>query len=51
MNAAPVLRQRDRVTYAQYDPAELVRYEPRIVHVDRDNRIVAMDAEVATLVV
>jgi aspartate 1-decarboxylase len=37
------------ISYAHYDEAELDRYEPRVVHVDRDNRIVALDAEVATL--
>jgi aspartate 1-decarboxylase len=37
------------ISYAHYDEAELDLYEPRVVHVDRDNRIVALDAEVATL--
>jgi aspartate 1-decarboxylase len=37
------------ISYAHYDEAELGLYEPRVVHVDRDNRIVALDAEVATL--
>jgi aspartate 1-decarboxylase len=37
------------ISYAHYDEAELDAYEPRVVHVDRANRIVALDAEVATL--
>jgi aspartate 1-decarboxylase len=37
------------ISYAQYDAAELDEYEPRVVHVDRENRIVAIDAEVAAL--
>ena len=28
------------VSYAEYDEAELASYEPRVVHVDKDNRIV-----------
>ena len=31
------------VSYAGYDEAELERYEPRVVHVDADNRIVSVD--------
>ena len=38
------------ISYASYDEAELDRYEPRVVHVDRGNRIVDVDAGVATLV-
>jgi aspartate 1-decarboxylase len=38
------------ISYASYDAAELDRYEPRVVHVDRGNRIVDVDAQVATLV-
>jgi aspartate 1-decarboxylase len=38
------------ISYASYDEAELDRYEPRVVHVDRGNRIVDVDAQVATLV-
>ena len=38
------------ISYASYDEAELDRYEPRVVHVDRGNRIVEVDAGVATLV-
>jgi len=37
------------ISYAQYAPEELERHEPRVVHVDRANRIVAVDAAVGTL--
>jgi aspartate 1-decarboxylase len=37
------------ISYAQYDAAELEEYEPRVVHVDRANRMVAVDAEVGVL--
>ncbi len=37
------------ISYAQYDTVELERYEPRVVHVDAQNRIVTADREVATL--
>ena len=37
------------ISYASYDESELDRYEPRVVHVDRGNRIIDVDAEVATL--
>ena len=37
------------ISYAQYDADELDRYEPRVVHVDRENAIQSIDAEVATL--
>jgi aspartate 1-decarboxylase len=37
------------ISYAQYSQTDLERYEPRVVHVDRDNRILDVDAEVATL--
>jgi len=37
------------ISYAQYDTVELERYEPRVVHVDSENRIVSVDREVATL--
>jgi aspartate 1-decarboxylase len=37
------------ISYAQYDSVELERYEPRVVHVDSENRIVSVDREVATL--
>ncbi len=38
------------ISYAQYDREELETYEPRVVHVEsRTNRIINVDAEVATL--
>jgi aspartate 1-decarboxylase len=37
------------ISYASYTEAELDAYEPRVVHVTRENEIVNVDAEVATL--
>ncbi len=37
------------ISYGQYAPDEMEHYEPRVVHVDRENRIIAADAQVATL--
>jgi aspartate 1-decarboxylase len=38
------------ISYAQYDGADLRDHEPRVVHVEANtNRILAVDAEVATL--
>jgi aspartate 1-decarboxylase len=37
------------VSYADYTEAELVDYEPVVVHVDEDNRRVSVDNEVAKL--
>lgn len=37
------------ISYAQYDRTEMEHYEPRVVHVDSENRIVTVDREVATL--
>jgi aspartate 1-decarboxylase len=38
------------ISYAQYDSAELARYEPRVVHVQAaTNAILDVDREVATL--
>jgi aspartate 1-decarboxylase len=38
------------ISYAQYDEAELERYEPRVVHVQQGtNSIIDVDAAVATL--
>jgi aspartate 1-decarboxylase len=38
------------ISYAQYDEADLERYEPRVVHVQQDtNSIIDVDAAVATL--
>ncbi|HEX5146542.1 MAG TPA: aspartate 1-decarboxylase [Conexibacter sp.] len=37
------------ISYAQYDRVEMEHYEPTVVHVDKENRIVTVDHEVATL--
>jgi aspartate 1-decarboxylase len=37
------------ISYAAYDPDELENYNPRVVHVNAENEIVAVDREVATL--
>jgi len=37
------------ISYAQYSREEMEHYEPRVVHVDRENSIIAADAQVATL--
>ena len=37
------------ISYAAYDTAEMVAYEPTVVHVNRENAIIDVDAEVATL--
>lgn len=37
------------ISYAQYDKTEMEHYEPIVVHVDSDNRILNVDSEVATL--
>ena len=37
------------ISYAQYDRVEMEHYEPVVVHVDCDNRIIHVDSEVATL--
>ena len=38
------------ISYAQYDEADLERYEPRVVHVEQGtNSIIDVDAAVATL--
>ena len=50
--AARLVHQGDTViliSYAQYGEDELEGYAPRVVHVTRENRIVAIDHEVATL--
>jgi aspartate 1-decarboxylase len=42
--AARLVQPGDRViviTYAVYDEAEMAAYEPRIVHVDEQNRVIA----------
>ena len=38
------------ISYAQYAGEELATYEPRVVHVTRENAIRTVDAQVATLV-
>ena len=37
------------ISYATYTESELDAYQPRVVHVTRENEIVNVDAEVATL--
>jgi aspartate 1-decarboxylase len=37
------------VSYAEYDESELDTYEPKVVHVNADNRIVNVDDAVAEL--
>ncbi|MFZ1411256.1 MAG: aspartate 1-decarboxylase [Micropruina sp.] len=37
------------ISYGLYGPGELAAYEPRVVHVDRTNHIVAVDSDVASL--
>ncbi|MDL9978377.1 aspartate 1-decarboxylase [Microbacterium sp. ASV49] len=37
------------ISYADYDDAELAAYEPVVVHVDRANAIIGVDAAVAEL--
>ena len=37
------------ISYASYDESEIDRYEPRVVHVDRGNRILDVDADATTL--
>ena len=47
--AARLVKPGDRViviTYGQYDEAELATYEPRIVHVDEQNRAIPADLAV-----
>src|SRR5256885_3519442 len=36
------------ISYAAYDQAEMAGYEPRVVHVNANNQIIDVDAEVAT---
>jgi aspartate 1-decarboxylase len=38
------------ISYANFEAAEMASYEPRVVHVDRSNAIVDVDASVARLV-
>ena len=37
------------ISYAAYDPDELENYNPRVVHVDSRNQILAIDDQVGTL--
>ena len=37
------------ISYGSYDPEDLERYDPRVVHVDQNNEIRSIDNEVATL--
>ncbi len=37
------------ISYAQYTREELEHYEPRVVHVDRANRIIDVDEQVSVL--
>ena len=37
------------VSYAEYEREELETYEPVVVHVDKDNRIITVDDAVAEL--
>ncbi|HWH10120.1 MAG TPA: aspartate 1-decarboxylase [Solirubrobacteraceae bacterium] len=39
------------ISYAQYDEAELVDYRPRVVHVDAENEITAVDDRASGLLV
>jgi aspartate 1-decarboxylase len=38
------------ISYATYDPDELLNYHPRVVHVGASNQIVSVDEEVASLI-
>jgi aspartate 1-decarboxylase len=38
------------ISYAQYDESELAGYRPRVVHVDAENEIVAVDDRASALV-
>jgi aspartate 1-decarboxylase len=38
------------ISYGLYDPEDLDHYTPRAVHVNADNDITSLDAEVATLI-
>jgi aspartate 1-decarboxylase len=37
------------ISYGAYDPDDLDHYQPRVVHVNDENQIITVDAEVATL--
>ena len=38
------------ISYADYEEEELGSYEPRVVHVDADNRVLQVDANVEELI-
>jgi aspartate 1-decarboxylase len=51
--AARLVQRGDTIivfSYAGYDEQDLARYEPRVVHVDAENSIVAVDDQVGRLV-
>ncbi len=37
------------ISYGAYDPEDLEHYHPRVVHVDANNQIIAVDEDVSTL--
>ena len=37
------------ISYGDYEDAEMAGYEPKVVHVDVDNRIIAVDDQVGEL--
>ena len=50
--AARLVHEGDKVivvSYAEYDESDLERYEPLVVHVDAENRIVTVDDAVGEL--
>ena len=50
--AARLVARGDRIiviSYASYDEVELKRYEPTVVHVDAENRIIAVDRDPSAL--
>jgi aspartate 1-decarboxylase len=50
--AARLVQPRDRVivvSYGVYDRSELDLHEPRVVHVDEENRILRVDADPSTI--
>jgi aspartate 1-decarboxylase len=50
--AARLVHEGDKVivvSYAEYDQAELTSHEPKVVHVDAENRIVTVDDAVREL--
>jgi aspartate 1-decarboxylase len=50
--AARLVHQGDTIiviSYGLYDPEDLDHYAPRVVHVDRSNQIITVDAQVDSL--